>query len=63
MELARRQPGNFEVQIARLPTKHEVAYAAADQPRPAAGTPNELFNLAQRPRERWVLDAKANGHL
>jgi len=52
MELARLQPGNFEVQIARLPTKHEVAYAAADQPRPAAGTPNELFNLAQRLRER-----------
>ena len=63
MELARRQPGNFEVQIVRLPTKHEVAYAAADQPRPAAGAANQLFNLAQWPRERGVLDAKANRHL
>ena len=63
MELARRQPGNFEVQIGRLPTEHKVAYAATDQPRPAAGAANQLFNLAQWPRERRVLDAKANGHL
>jgi hypothetical protein len=48
MELPRRQPGNFEVQLARLLTKHEVAEAAADQPCPAAGRANDLFNVAQR---------------
>lgn len=47
MELARRQPRNFKVQIARLPTKHEVAYAAADEPSQAAGAANQQFNLAQ----------------
>ena len=33
------------------------------QPRPTAGAENQLFDLAQWPRERWVLDAKANRHL
>ena len=63
MELAGRQPGDFEVQIAWLPTKHEVAYAAADEPRPSAGTTNELFNLTKRSRKPGSLDAKANRHL
>ena len=45
MEPARRQPGNFEVQLARLLTEQEVAEAATDQPCPAAGGTNELFNV------------------
>jgi hypothetical protein len=63
MEAARRQPGNFDVQIVRLPAKYEVAYTAADQPHPTAGTANELFNVPQRTRERRILDAKADRHL
>ena len=63
MELARRQPGNFEVQIMRLPTKHEVTQAAADEPRAAAGAANQLLDLAQWLRKRGVFDAKAKGHL
>jgi hypothetical protein len=48
MELPRRQPRNFKVQLARLLTKHEVAEATADQPCPAASRANDLFNVAQR---------------
>src|SRR5437868_4555027 len=63
MELAGQQPGNFEVQLARLLTEHEVAEAAADQPCPAAGRANELFNVAQRLCERGIFNAKTNWHL
>jgi hypothetical protein len=63
IELPRRQPGNVELQFARLLTKHEVAEAAADQPRPAAGRANDLFNVAQRLRERGIFNAKAKRHL
>ena len=47
MELPRRQPGNFEVQLARLPTKHEVAAALppTSHVRPPARA-NHLFDLA-----------------
>lgn len=63
MELARRQPGNFEVQITRLPAEREIAHAAADQPRPAAGAANQLLDLTQLLREGRVLDAKTSRHL
>jgi hypothetical protein len=63
MELARRQPGDFDVQIVRLPAKYEVAYTAADQPHPAAGTANELFNVPKRSSERRILDTKTDRHL
>jgi hypothetical protein len=48
MELPRRQPGNFEVQLVRLLPKYEVAEAAADEPCPAAGSTNERFNVVQQ---------------
>jgi hypothetical protein len=63
MEPARRQPGNFDVQIVGLPAKYEVADTTADQPHPTAGTANELFNVPQRTSECRVLDTKANRHL
>ena len=63
MELARRQPGDFKVQIERLSAKHKVSYTAADQPSSTAGAANELFNVAQGIREGRILDAKANRHL
>jgi len=63
MELTRRQPGNFDVQIVRLPAQYEVAYTTADQPHPTAGMANELFNVPQRSSERRILDTKADRHL
>ena len=63
MELARRQPRNFKVQIARLPAEREIAHAAADQPRPAAGAVYPLLDLTHLLREGRVLDAKTSRHL
>jgi hypothetical protein len=62
MEPARRQPEHFDVQVARLPAKNEVAHAATDQPRPTAGATNQLLNLAQWARERGIFDAVSRRH-
>ena len=62
MQLAGRNPVDFNVQIVRLPSEYEVAQGAADQPGTAAGLADQGVDPAQRPRERGVCNAKTNGH-
>jgi hypothetical protein len=46
-----------------LPAEREIAHAAADQLRPAAGAANQLLDLTLLLREGRVLDAKTSRYL